>query len=73
MHVDSTTTAPSMTPAEVARLLRVTTKCLADWRQAQPMRGPAWFKTGDGENCRIRYRREAVDAWIEERTKPSKQ
>lgn len=64
------TPAPSMTPAEVSRLLQVTTKCLADWRQATPMRGPAFFKTGDGGNCSVRYPREAVAAWIEARTNP---
>lgn len=63
-------TAPLMTPGEVARLLRCTTKCLRDWRLAN--RGPAYMKTGDGESCRIRYPREAVAAWIEQRTNPTK-
>lgn len=71
MHEAPTTPAPLMTPPEVARLLAVTTKTLREWRIAQPMRGPAFIKTGDGENCRIRYPREAVAAWIEERTNPT--
>ena len=67
-----TPTAPLMKPAEVARLLAVTTKTLREWRMATPMRGPAFLKTGDNESCGIRYRREAVAAWIEARTNPSK-
>lgn len=63
--------APLMTPGEVARLCRVTTKTLREWRLSKPMRGPAWFKTGDGESCRVRYSREAVAAWIESRTNPT--
>ncbi len=70
-HVE-TSPAPLMTPAEVARLLAVTTKTLREWRQTQPMRGPSFLKTGDGEKCRVRYPREAVAAWIEERTNPTK-
>ncbi len=60
--------APFMTPAELARLLNVTTKCLADWRLANPRRGPAFVKFGDGDNSAVRYPREAVAAWIENRT-----
>jgi hypothetical protein len=70
-HVE-TSPAPLMTPAQVARLLAVTPKTLREWRQAKPMRGPAFLKTGDGENCRVRYPRESVAAWIEERTNPTK-
>lgn len=61
-----------MKPSEVARLLSVTTKTLRDWRLAKPVRGPAFLKTGDGEACAIRYPREAVAAWIESRTNPTK-
>lgn len=72
MNSDSTT-PPLMKPAEVARLLNVTTKCLRDWRMAKPARGPAFLKTGDGDSCRIRYSREAVAAWIEQRTNPTEE
>lgn len=61
-------TAPLMTPAELARVLRCTTKTLREWRQAKPMRGPAFLKTGDHQSNRIRYSREAVAAWIDQRT-----
>jgi hypothetical protein len=65
---------PFMSPAELARLLRITTKCLADWRSANPRRGPAFVKLNDGTNSAVRYPREAVAAWIESRTtKPDSQ
>lgn len=70
MPMDATT-GQLMTPAEVGRLLKVTPKTLREWRIARPMRGPAFLKTGDGENCRIRYSREAVATWIEQRTNPT--
>lgn len=58
-----------MTPEELSTLLKVSVKALRDWRATA--RGPAWLKTGDGENCRIRYSREAVERWIAERTNPT--
>lgn len=63
--------APFMTPQELARLLRCTTKTLREWRQSKPIRGPAFFKTGDGQSNRVRYSREAVAAWIDSRTTPT--
>lgn len=71
MSID-TPSAPLMRPAEVARLLAVTSKTLRDWRLSTPRRGPAFVKFGDGDSCRVRYRRESVAAWIEERTNPTK-
>lgn len=64
----ATDPAPLMKPSEVARLLNVTPKTLRDWRLATPMRGPAFLKTGDSASSVIRYPREAVARWIEERT-----
>jgi predicted DNA-binding transcriptional regulator AlpA len=72
MPITNTTPAPLMKAAEVARLLSVTTKTLREWRAATPMRGPAWIRFGDGEKCGVRYPREAVAAWIEQRTNPTK-
>jgi predicted DNA-binding transcriptional regulator AlpA len=71
MPITNMTPAPLMKPAELARLLNVSTKCLRDWRQT-PGRGPAWIKTGDSDTCAVRYPREAVAAWIEQRTNPTK-
>jgi len=71
MHIDITP-APLMTPAQVAKLLGITTKCLRDWRAADPPRGPAFLKTGDGPSNAVRYPREAVAAWIEARTTATK-
>ena len=63
------TTDQLMTPAEVSRLLNVSTKTLREWRQATPRRGPPFCKLGDGTSSSVRYRREAVSQWLEERTK----
>lgn len=67
MHAEIASTL--MKPAEVARLLAVTTKTLREWRNATPRRGPAFCKFGEGASSAVRYPREAVAAWIEERTK----
>jgi predicted DNA-binding transcriptional regulator AlpA len=64
-----TTPQPLMTPTEVARLLNVTTKTLREWRLSNPPRGPESLKLGDGKSAARRYRREAVLAWIESRSK----
>jgi hypothetical protein len=72
MRTKPTTPDPFMTPAELSALLKVTTKSLRDWRLANPMRGPAFVKFGDGDSCRVRYPREAVAAWIESRTTAAK-
>jgi hypothetical protein len=66
------TPEPFMSPAELGRVLGVTTKTLRDWRLSTPMRGPAFLKFGDGNSSRVRYPREAVAAWIESRTTAAK-
>lgn len=67
-----TPSSPLMKPSEVGRLLGVTTKTLREWRRATPQRGPAFLKFGDAQSAAVRYPREAVAAWIEERTNPTK-
>jgi hypothetical protein len=61
-----------MTPADVARLLKTTEKTLREWRRATPQRGPAFCKLGDGKSSSVRYRREAVATWLDERTNPTR-
>jgi len=63
----ATITAPPdtldlLTPQEVARVLRVDTKTLANWRYLG--RGPGFMKDGGV----VRYSREALTAWMRERT-----
>ncbi len=54
-----------LTPDEVSELLIVTTKTLARWRSNDE--GPAWFRLGDGDRNHIRYRRAAIEDWINAR------
>lgn len=56
-----------MTPREVADLLGLSLQRLAQLRRAGT--GPAYCKLSDGQGGSIRYRRAAVDAWIESRTR----
>ena len=61
----TTTVAPPtafLTPQQVAHTLQVDTKTLANWRYLH--RGPAYIKDGGI----VRYPREALDAYIHERT-----
>lgn len=54
-----------LTPAEVAKLTKLTVRTLADqrWRGG----GPPFHKLGNGRCAPVRYRRRDVDAWINER------
>lgn len=49
-----------LTRAEVAQLLSVEEKTLANWRSRSY--GPRGFRVGKG----VRYRREEVDRWLAE-------
>lgn len=49
---------PLMTPEELAAYLGVTDAALRTWRHRRT--GPAWIKVGH----EVRYRREAVEAWL---------
>lgn len=47
-----------LTEGETADHLKVTIRCLRDWRTN--LRGPAWIQVGR----RIRYRMQDVDSWL---------
>ncbi|MFE7194975.1 helix-turn-helix transcriptional regulator [Microbacterium oxydans] len=49
-----------LSPAALARRLGVTERTLAEWRVGPPATGPAYVRIGRG----VRYRPEAVDAWL---------
>ncbi|MFG2473527.1 helix-turn-helix transcriptional regulator [Streptomyces fagopyri] len=59
MHGD---TDELLTPAEVSGITRLSLSTLKDkrWRGT----GPQFIKLSPGRGGRIRYRRTAVDAWI---------
>lgn len=54
--------APLLTPREAAELLAVAERTLADWRYRGT--GPSYVAYSG--RC-IRYRRDDLDAWVEER------
>lgn len=56
-----------LTPAEVATILNMSVVALRKWRHLGI--GPNYLKMGDSTNSRVRYNRQAVEAWIERRTK----
>lgn len=68
-----TNTDQLMTAAEVARLLQTTEKTLREWRRATPRQGPDFCKLADGKSSSVRYRRQAVETWLDERTNPTKE
>lgn len=51
-----------LTPAEVARLLRVTPATLANWRARGD--GPEFVKLGPSRQAPVRYYPSVIDAWI---------
>jgi len=53
-----------LTRAHVARLLGVSAHTLACWRSAG--RGPAVVKFGAGRSSAVRYRRSAVERWLDD-------
>lgn len=53
-----------MTAGEVAELLRVSLPTLARWRAADPVQGPPFVRVESS----IRYPRDGVDKWLQERT-----
>lgn len=55
-----------LTPREVARLLAVSLATLREWNRKH--RGPTPTRVGTGPNGSIRYTREAVAKFIQERT-----
>jgi excisionase family DNA binding protein len=50
-----------LTPAEVAQLLKVSVKTLAQWRSQR--KGPAYIKVDHS----VRYRRTDIDHWLSQR------
>ncbi len=50
-----------LTPAEAAKVLRISSRTLARWREDN--QGPAYSKLGR----RILYRRDAVQQWVNTR------
>ena len=55
-----------MTPREVASLLSISITTLREWNRKG--RGPKPSKVGDGPNGSVRYTRQAVAKFIQERT-----
>ena len=55
-----------MTPREVAGLLAISRTTLREWNRKG--RGPKPTKVGTGPNGSVRYTREALARFIEERT-----
>lgn len=51
-----------MTPTELAEVLETHERTLANWRTSG--RGPQFVKVG----ANVRYRRDDVDRWLDERT-----
>ena len=60
---NDTLTDELLTRTDVARLLGVSPHTLACWRSAG--KGPAVVKYGAGKSAAVRYRRSAVEAWID--------
>ncbi|MFA3877591.1 helix-turn-helix transcriptional regulator [Streptomyces sp. MMCC 100] len=52
----------TLTPAELAAELGVSTKTLMNWRWQGT--GPRYVKLTPGRSGRIRYRRRDVNAWL---------
>ena len=56
-----------LTPEEAARILNVTAKCLANWR-LRGTNGPRFVRLSA---TRVRYRRDDLEAWIQDRLRMS--
>jgi hypothetical protein len=56
-------TGQLLTQQDVADYLQTTVRTLRRWRTERT--GPPYVKWGTGASAKIRYRLEAVDAWLE--------
>ena len=66
-HSTETIPLSLLTPEEAARVLNVTAKCLANWR-LRGTNGPRFVRLSA---TRVRYRRDDLDTWIQERLRVS--
>lgn len=55
---------PVMDESEVADYIRVNVRTLRQWRIRKPPTGPPFFRAGK----LVRYRKDALDAWMEAQT-----
>ncbi|MFE7108367.1 helix-turn-helix domain-containing protein [Streptomyces sp. NPDC057575] len=55
-----------LSPRQVEELYGFHVQTLANWRWTG--RGPDYIKTGPGKGGRIRYKRSAIEKWLDERT-----
>lgn len=55
-----------LSPAQVSTTYGFSQQTLANWRWTE--QGPDYIKTSPGKGGRIRYKRSAVERWLEERT-----
>lgn len=61
--------APQLiTPAELARTLRLTVRTLENWRLRNW--GPPYIRLGTGAHNKVVYAWHAVDAWLETLKRP---
>jgi predicted DNA-binding transcriptional regulator AlpA len=62
----SATSDPLLTPEQVGEWVQLDEKTLANlrWRGT----GPAYIKLGAGRSAPVRYRRSAIDTWLEAQT-----
>jgi hypothetical protein len=62
-HTTPPVPAPDvLTPSQAAKLLCVSVRTLADWRLHNT--GPNFVRLGDGPRANIRYRRVALDRYL---------
>lgn len=55
-----------LSPRQVGELYGFTAGTLANWRWTGT--GPDYIKTSPGKGGRIRYKRSAIETWLNERT-----
>lgn len=61
--------ALTISPVDAAALLGISPETLRGWRLTG--RGPRYVKLGGGKTSRIRYRRSAIEAFLDDHTRSS--
>lgn len=58
-----------MTAKDVADEFGIAAQTLANWRWKRT--GPKFIKTSPGKGGAVKYRRSAIEAWLDEKTVPT--
>jgi predicted DNA-binding transcriptional regulator AlpA len=69
MKTETVAHADILSPRQVEAEYAIAQQTLANWRWKRT--GPAFIKTSPGKGGHVKYRRSAIEAWLDEKTVPT--